>query len=401
MSKIKRNELCSCGSGKKYKKCCGSPAKCSMQGSDEPSEKLLLPFQIRKKLGMSKDMFNAIWDSGLLGPKEEEGIPEIRIEEYERYGTQWLPEENLGVYSNDSLPEELINNEPHLTFRGLTRYAYNLKNIRNADLDTGWLVHFYLKPNRYMFLDPASLALVGPIQLKLLAKRKIVDTTLPVTLYPDPQGSLALIEILGVRQPVERAYEIAYDVASPILDELSLKYDQPLPIAQSTIIGIPSGTITVNHNMRVKVKEIKSNDIILSKCPFPELKDAVALYREAISSNNPFHQFLTFWKVYENVCKIRGNWRKEHKRHVIKIKPETISEEFGRFASYTFEKVRQELIASYRHAIAHGELSTGKPKTAASSSDITDIWKMMPLIRYMARTVLENVRATLETSIHL
>jgi len=42
--------------------------------------------------------------------------------------------------------------------------------------------------------------------------------------------------------------------------------------------------------------------------PAPELRDAYALYREAVSSNNPLHAFLAFWKVYEEPVYVRRGW---------------------------------------------------------------------------------------------
>jgi hypothetical protein len=128
----------------------------------------------------------------------------------------------------------------------------------------------------------------------------------------------------------------------------------------------------------------------------------VALYREGISSNNPFHQFLTLWKVYENATRVRGRWREQHKRSDIKIHKEIFPDVFAfeTVKGQTFEQAKQSLNDAYRNAIAHGDMSKGKPRTGALVSDYAEVWMKVPILRYMAHVVLENVRATLSATSH-
>lgn len=77
-----------------------------------------------------------------------------------------------------------------------------------------------------------------------------------------------------------------------------------------------------------KVKEIESGAEILPRCPYPELRDAYALYREAVSSNNPFHAFLTFWKVYEEAMYVRKGWGAKHKRSDTRVREEVFPDLF-------------------------------------------------------------------------
>jgi hypothetical protein len=69
-------------------------------------------------------------------------------------------------------------------------------------------------------------------------------------LCPDPSGSLALLSVFQpprrLEESYEAAYDAAYDAAGPVLDELSVKYDLPLPISHSAVIGVPSG-LTITH----------------------------------------------------------------------------------------------------------------------------------------------------------
>ena len=78
----------------------------------------------------------------------------------------------------------------------------------------------------------------GPL-LKLPRKREVLGADLRTVLYPDPWGSLALVAVHSPRPTARDAFEVAYDVAGPILDELSVRYDQPLPISHSFVVYIP------------------------------------------------------------------------------------------------------------------------------------------------------------------
>jgi hypothetical protein len=130
-------------------------------------------------------------------------------------------------------------------------------------------------------------------------------------------------------------------------------------------------------------------------------KFALALYREGVSSSDPFHQFLTLWKVYENACEVRRKWRTKHKRSVVNVTKERSPEAFA-FREYegkTFEEVRQELNSPLRVALAHGDdiRGGGTPKTTASAADLLSVSYAVPMVRYMAHTTLLNVRATLQS----
>ena len=62
-----------------------------------------------------------------------------------------------------------------------------------------------------------------------------------------------------------------------------------------------------------------------------------------------------------------------------------------------FKKARKVLNGPYRVALAHaGEVDAGKPLTAASYEDYQKVASQVPVVRYMANVVLENVRATFD-----
>ncbi|MBA4115326.1 MAG: hypothetical protein H0X71_02595 [Rubrobacter sp.] len=237
--------------------------------------------------------------------------------------------------------------------------------------------------------------------LKLGRRRTVLGAKLRAELYPDPTGSLGLVTVFAPNGALQESLKAAYDVASPVLDELSVEYDQPLPVSHTLAVGIPSGLIATFSPWMPEIRTLEPGHRLLPRSPHPELKHAVALYREGVSSNSPFHQFLTLWKVYENACEIRGNWRRHHERRPVKVKEEVIPKAFafGGYEGLTFDQVKQELNRPFRVALAHGgKIDDGEPKTAASAEDFLSLVDAVPVMRYIAHVALQNVRATLDST---
>lgn len=269
------------------------------------------------------------------------------------------------------------------------------------ETDTGWLAHFYLRPNPYLWPAPTSMGMVGPMLLKLRRKEPVLGAKLRTELYPDPSGSLALVTVFGPSRPLKESFETAYDVASPVLDELSVEYDQPLPVSHTLVVGIPSGLTITFFSKIPEIRSLEPGHRLLPRCPYPELKHAVALYREGVSSNSPFHQFLALWKVYENACDVRRAWQRRHKRRPAKVQEEVIPKAFAftDYEGWTFDQVKQEMNRPLRVALAHGgRIDDGEPKTAASAEDFLSVVYAVPVMRYIAHVTLQNVRATLDSS---
>lgn len=99
--------------------------------------------------------------------------------------------------------------------------------------------------------------------------------------------------------PLDDAPARAYDVINPILDDIAFQYDQPLPIAQSLIVGVPSGSMLFSLPKPPPVGHLDTF-VWADYESRAKLRNAISLYREGISSNNPFHQFLTLWKAFES-----------------------------------------------------------------------------------------------------
>lgn len=375
-----------------------------MQGA-----KLLKLSEARQRLRISKGLTEALFYSGLLGHTSGKRVHEHAVDSYLRYGTQWDIGERMmldGVYDTTP-PIESIGPQPPATQTHMRISSRPDSEETVEDSDVKWLAHFYLIPNYFYFPHPLELSLVGPPPLKISSPMKVSNAELPVTLYPHPSGYLGLVSVEGEGNPSEDAEKLAYDVAIPVLDELSVSYDVPLPVAQSMIVGIPSGVINVYFAHRPKAKEIARSAQVLPRCPHPELRDAYALYREAVSSSNPFHSFLTFWKVYEEAMYVRRGWGAVHQRSDTRVKEERFPDAWvfrgppgepdKDLRGRKFKKARELLNEPYRVALAHaGKVDAGKPLTGASSEDYTSVATKVSIVRYMASVVLENLRVTFD-----
>ena len=384
-------------------------------------------------LGITEPVLNALTKkSGMLGYTSASGMhADHAVRSYQLYGTQWSLDGNYGptqrliqpeVY--ESLPPvESVGPQPPAT---RTRaYVYPAGGEEDESIlerarktDTDWIAHFYLVTNPWCWPNLTDLAKIGPPPLELSGLRPVPGADLHVTLYPHPSGYLGLVAVEGRGNPSQDAFSHAYDVAMPLLDELSVRHDMPLPVAHSMVIGVPSGMIHLHFSHRSKARRIEEGEEILPRCPHPELIDAYALYREAVSSSNPFHAFLTFWKVWEEaeyVRKGRGarlgildtRVRQEVFPDLFAFgsKPEELEdpsqhpgeEPENMLRGEKFSKAKMVLRASYRVALAHaGKVDTGKPLIGASHADYQKVTSKVPVLRYVANVVLENVRATFD-----
>ncbi len=369
--------------------------------------------EARRRLRVSQPVFNALLRSRLLGGYSPDGrVLVVGIEHYEFYGTQWMTEDRTDLsdrildaeyMETMSLPPDHGEGDQIGVHTKMYIQSDNTPDLDEANAsDTSWLAHFYLTPNAFFFPAPTTFGMIGAQLLKLDAPKKVRSAKLPTCLYPDPWGSLGLVSVYGLHQPLQDAYERAYDIVAPILDELSAKYDQPLPIAHNLVLRIPSGLMTTNYAKIPRTKKLPRDEPVLPSCPYPQLQPTVALYREGVSSNNPFHQFLALWKTYENACEVRGAWQKEHRRQPEKIHEEKfLTDAFGyrEYVGLTFDEAKQRMERPLRVALAHGSnVRDGKPLTASSAEDLMSVSFAVPIIRYMAQVTIENVRTTLASA---
>ena len=364
--------------------------------------------EVMEELEIPPPLFSAILRAGLFGYTKDKRIPLLAVEHFSLYGTQWRPE--LGTRAVPEhiaqMPEPSTGNQPLGTRTHIEISTYP-DGAEQAENDSGWVAHFYLRPNPFYFMDPYAFSLNGPIAIKLDHVKSLEIRSKRVFLCPDPEGHLALIVINGGpgSGPANQGFKIAFEIATNLLDELSFKYNQPLHVAHSMFLGVPSGVIFVELPRPESISTISNNDEIAPMCPILELRIATSYYREGLTSSNPFQQFLAFWKCYENLIDVRGNLRESlgRKRGDKRVGEYPEKEvfpnvfAFAELGNKTFGDAKELLRDPLRNAIAHGTLLDGAtPKSAASAEDHFSVSGNVPIVRYMAHKTMSNVRATFE-----
>jgi hypothetical protein len=267
--------------------------------------------------------------------------------------------------------------------------------------DVGWLAHFYLRPNPFFFPNPSDMALVGPVPIKLKKRLKSTYFGLSVLVCPDPDDRFALIVVEGPPGTGGDPFDVAYEAAQAVLREVSFAGDVPLPIAHSMIVGVPSGVIRLQLPQSAPEVDFADLNVRLTEPANVELEEAKSLYWEGVSSPNVFHQFLTFWRIYERIVSARGAWRRANKRADVKITPERMPPmwAWSSYSDMSFDRVRQELEGPYRDAIAHADAKHTVPRTPLRAVDVHRVADQISIVRYMARTLIKNFEATVSRNV--
>src|SRR5829696_2356059 len=146
--------------------------------------------EARRRLQVSAPVFEALLRSKLLGAYDPAGWVQIEgIKAYEQYGTQW----STNVLGERMLSAEFIQNMPAPPRHSGgeeppdTRSDFSIgpDMVPNADPEnlkdqnTGWIAHFYLRPNRLYWPSPTTLGMIEPLLLKLAAPKRVPRAALP------------------------------------------------------------------------------------------------------------------------------------------------------------------------------------------------------------------------------
>lgn len=367
--------------------------------ADEGSTEELIPFDELADYvsGLDPAYLVAALRAGLIGPCEEAGVPRLGVQHFVNFGTQWRVELGRRQFPAEEIPVPPgIGGEQPLGT--VTQLKINSdKDALDAPDDQHWIAQYYLRPNRWCWAPATESALIGPIPLKLPHKTPVPGVRFPTYLCPDPSGRLAMIMVFGAGNVEDEAPTVAYDIVHPILAEAAFRSDVPLPIAHALHVGVPSGTVYLEFAKPPKTEDLVNLKMIRPDRQPAELLAAKALYWDGVSSANPFHQFLTFWRVYENVVAERSKWRKRERRSTTELRPERMPDVWvwrGRKGA-TFDMVRQSMREAYRNAIAHANPLKGPVRSPATAKERSSVAAQIPAARYMARTVLQNFEATL------
>lgn len=353
--------------------------------------------QVAKKLNANLAYVNAFAQSGLLGFHDGKLFDADRLSDLKRYGTQW--HESLGerVAPLHKLPSPPGWENTPTGFPGETIIGTRGFDVEAANNDQAWIAHFYLRPNPFFFPDPLLVGPISPIPIRLEEAVNFVTDDFAVRLHPHPDGTLALAATSGPLIKKTRPIEIATDRISRVLDYLSYRYEHPLYVCQRLWIGVPSGAIRTEFTRRGPPQTLRLGEFIEHE----PLAEALSLYREGLTGRTPFHQFLCFWRVRENVVKRRGAWCQDTGRSVPKVEPERFPKAKGflQFGGRPFDAARKELGRAYRTAIAHGERQDGNPRILSRGADMTAVARHVPLVRYVARTLIRNFEGALSKAI--
>lgn len=271
MAKIGRNDPCPCGSGKKYKRCCGSldQAEPAEARAAQP-EVANLPTQTQVPL------------TGLPG-QHQHIITVLRFnpptDPRNQIGPQGIP----GDYS--------------VTFV-LERRGYNLLPERQYSYATGLRGDSHLAIAKPAFTPPGN---PDATQIRIYARTE--DGNFTFRGLPNNAGFLGKIESEPFRaNSFSDAEEKAYRALAPSLSNWSVHLDIPLNIYQVDSTHLASG------NSRMSMSTA-SWEVPFSVAPTAELKPEfrgyASLYREALGSNSAVYTFLCLFKVIEGILSRR------------------------------------------------------------------------------------------------
>ncbi|NWO11397.1 hypothetical protein HLV40_13435 [Chromohalobacter salexigens] len=338
--------------------------------------------------------------AGLFGYASKSGNHDRKlVENYQQYGTQWVSRKSARY-----TPEEIDvtvpgwENPPLGTLR---QYRIGLGDQWDTpDKDACWLAHYYFVPNHFYFPDRQMLAPIGKPLVKLHKKFHTTADGCDIGVYPDPDGDLALITVLGKKDGDQDYLTKGLKIINPLLNWLTFSTDQALPIVQQFWIGLPSGMIEYQ-------KQVEPSKIQLSPAHFIEhdpLIHAQSLYRRALNCNDPIYAFFSFWRAAEAVDEARNQWCRETRISLIRVKEEIIPKHnvFGTYSGKKFTWVMDKLRDEYRNAIAHVSTykSVGKVLTGSHAEDENSLKANTACIRYIAKTKIDNFHATLNAQVN-
>ncbi len=261
--KVGRNESCQCGSGKKYKKCCGAPTR-------------TVP-------------------SNYTGAVQEKARPLV--------GTWGLP----GIEINMVLTRRSSTNPDYpgnFATTGGAPGKYKVSFILSRP------EHAPLRENHVTFSDQD---IVGDSHLRI---SETDDTRVDILwdlpegritfyCYPNQKGYLSRMEMLDIEALnfVDAGLQ-AYNKISPFLSRLSLALDIPFHVHKLTT----KEESTQNYITSFKLPFLERAGIPQSEyLPEKESSKFASLYREALNSNSPNYQYLCYYKIIEGIRRIRDH----------------------------------------------------------------------------------------------
>lgn len=122
--------------------------------------------------------------------------------------------------------------------------------------------------------------------------------------YPNEKGMLSRIEVESIEATgFGDALAKAYNVLAPVLSRYALLYDIPLHVFQI----LTTELATQNHSTTFTLPFQHAPATQFSNyAPEKASSKFASLYREALNSNSPNYQFLCYYKIVEGIRRIRS-----------------------------------------------------------------------------------------------
>ncbi|MCP9496757.1 MAG: SEC-C metal-binding domain-containing protein [Pyrinomonadaceae bacterium MAG19_C2-C3] len=213
MIKVGRNELCPCGSGKKYKKCCGSPAQ-----SEKPRPIFETKYPLTEPVRLNSPGLDGYRQSLLLQ-----------------------------IYSpdpNDPRHTDHIEGEP-----GKYRVVITLHRPGVLPRPEGdYAVAEHLQGDSHLAIaKPAHLHPALPENTHVRLFTEVDDKNFMFICHPNEKGFLGKIELESVEaENFSNAVGKAYRGATLALSGMSFRYDVPLDIYQIDVIELRTGSVRIS-----------------------------------------------------------------------------------------------------------------------------------------------------------
>jgi hypothetical protein len=373
-AKVGRNDPCPCGSGKKYKKCHGSPST--------PAQDPRTPVTSAKPWGV---------------PGEEHKL--------------WVVPRFKGqppVSAMDDLAGQPGKYKVQLLF---SRPGYPITAEREHKFidavigDSHIMIAKAIKERKPEDVDH--------VQVNAVAMGRRID----FVGVPNDQGFLGKLVAEADAADFQDAETQACEAIAPFLSSWSLHLDIPVHIETIQVTNLQTHT----HSLRVRTPHFEMTFAGGVSTPLSaEFCTYASFYREGLNTRSEFYRFLCFYKVIESIAIRRGRVNKaireaggEVKRHDERVpqSPEEILRFLGDIYPWrnswdelaldqTFPReIRGQKVAhikdSYlnpiRTGIAHALLKTGEIQiTLDRIEDVQRVNKWLPLCRVIARLLLKN-----------
>lgn len=391
MTKTGRNEPCPCGSGKKYKKCCGAPA-----GVTDPPP-----------------IFTA--DQPVAGPIKVElpGLPGHR---------QTLVLQNYFTDPNDPRHSEDYEGEP-----GEYRVVFTLHRPGIPLRPEGkYAVAEHLQGDSHLAIaKPGHPHPDLPTGTHMRLFSEIDGESFMFICHPNEKGFLGKIELQSIKaEDYNDAAGRAFRGATFALSGISFQYDVPLEIYQMDVIELRTDSVRFSMITPYRETPFLGGQ---TQAPNQDFLKYASYYREGLSSNSLNYQFLCFYKIIEGIRKRRQRLTKTAvdaaKARAVKLPsrneeriPTTREEQVAWLNSvfptqqewddlalksiFPVEALGKKItkliseddeLDTVRNKIAHAILRSEEPTLSIdAASSVETVNKWLPLIKCIARHLLNQ-----------